>query len=166
MAEGGDGPQKLRSGDVDPPLALDRLQQNCGGIRARGVFQGSRIIERQIPEARQQGIKAFLNLGLARSGHRTEGAAVERLLKSEHLEARRAVGLRAAVAKAAGGLDEAVVRLGTGVAEEDFAGKPDVLLIDFAGEGGLLRNLIEVGHMNQDASLLAKRRHQTRMAMA
>ena len=88
------------------------------------------------------------------------------LQERDHLVALGAIGLRALQAEAAGGFDQSVVRLGTGVGEKNLSRKADVVRVDFLGEFSLERALIEVGNMHQLARLMTDRLDQRRMAMA
>lgn len=54
--------------------------------------------------------------------HGAERATVKRLRERDHFIARLAMGLRAGMAKTAGGFDQAVVRLRAGVREKTLPG--------------------------------------------
>ena len=79
------------------------------------VFEGDDVVIREIAETGQQRIEAFLDLRLAGGGHRAERATVKRLLEGDDFETGFTIGLRTAVAEAAGGFDQSVIRLGAGV---------------------------------------------------
>ena len=75
-------------------------------------------------------------------------------------------GCGALVAEAAGGLDQPVVGLGAGVGEEHLAGDAHVMGVDFLRQFRLLRDLIEIGNMQQFARLLADGGDHARVAVA
>ena len=79
---------------VDAAFALHGFEQDGGGFRPDRRAQGFGVVERQVAEAGQQRIEALVDLGLGGGRHRPERPAVERLREGQHLEARRAVGLR------------------------------------------------------------------------
>ena len=165
LAKRGHGTEEFRRRGDDAALALHRLQQDGGGLRAHAVLQRGDVVEWQVAEARQHRIEAILDLRLAGGGHRAERAAVEGLQEGDHLEALHAIRLRALAAEAARGFDEPVIRLGTGVREENLAGELDVVGVDFLRQLGLQRVLIEIGNMHQLARLMADGFDQSRVAM-
>ncbi len=165
LAKIGHGAEELGRRLDHAAFALDRLQQNSGGFGMHGVFKCSDVVERQIAEAGQQRIETLLDFRLTGGGHRTERAAVERLQEGDHLVTLRTVSLRAFAAEAAGGFDQAVIRLGAGIGEEDFPRKAHVVGVDFLGKFGLERILIEIGNVHQLAGLVADRFDEFRVAM-
>src|SRR5260221_4053216 len=79
--------QEFRSSRIDSPLPLDWPDENRYRLLRNSTFDRREIIERQMPESRQQRRKADLHLLLAGcrdAGHR---AAMERVLKRQDLEA-------------------------------------------------------------------------------
>ena len=157
--------QELRLHGVDAALALHGFQQNAAGDGADGRAQGFDVVEVHIAEAHEHRVELNLDFFLTRGGHGAEGAAVETLVERDDLVARRAVRLRAAVAEAAGYLDDAVIRLCAGVAEEDATGDAHDLAYNELCQLLLSLHAVEVRAVHQRMRLLAEGLHHRRVAM-
>ncbi len=146
VAERAQAGHEFGGGGHDAAFALDGLAQDGDGGGGEGGADGVEVVELGVGEAGHEGLEALLVLGLARGGHGGEGAAMERVLHGDDFVAgRRGAPL-------AGQLEEALVGLGAGVAEEDLAaeGEPGDLL----REPGLELVVEEVGAVHEDADLL------------
>jgi hypothetical protein len=99
-----------------------------------------------VGKAGHEGFEALVILGLAGGGHGGEGAPVEGIAHGDNFVA--AVGR----APLAGELEEGLVGLGAGVAEEDLAAEGEVR--ELAGEPGLDLVVEEVGDVHQGGGLL------------
>ena len=90
---------------------------------------------------------------LRRGRHRTQGATVEGLAECDHFVSSLATGLGKSVTETPRGFDQAVIGLGSGVGKEHLAGQLDMVLDDGSRQLRLLRNLIEIRHVNQRCGL-------------
>ena len=101
-------------------LALDRLDQDRGGLRADRLLHRLEIAERHLVEAFDHRAEAFEIFLLSARRERRERAAVERALEGDDAIA---LGLAVDRVELARGLDRAFHRLGAGIAEEDVVRK-------------------------------------------
>ena len=146
-------------GRQDAALALDRLKQHGAGLRADGLLHGFEVVELRELEAGHVGAETLAVLAAAGGGQRGERAAVERILHDHDLVA---AGLAAPLARE---LDEAFIRLGAAVAEENAA-LAEGLLHDDLGQARHVFVQEEVGHVDERLGLAADRLRDRRMAVA
>ena len=142
-------------------LALHRLDQDAGGVRADRLLDRFQIAMRHLVETVHRRAKAFEIFGGAGGGERAEGAAVKRALEGDEAIA---LGMALGELIAAHDLDHAFHRLGAGIAEEHHVGK--ALLAQPRCELLAIRALEQVRHVPELCRLLLQRRDQMRMAVA
>ncbi len=103
-------------------LALDRLDQDRGGLFCDRILDGRDVAERNLVEARGLWSEAFNVLLLATGGDRRDRAAVEGTLEGDDVKLLRlAVGEVVAPRR----LDRAFQRFRTGIGEENPIGESD-----------------------------------------
>ena len=152
---------ELGAGRADAALALDRLDQEAGGVPAHRRLGGLEIVELDDLEAGQQRREAVAQLVLVGGADRAERAAVEGAGEGDQLVL---VGPAVMVVVAARGLDRALDRLGAAVGEEDGVGEGEV--DQPLRERLALRRAVEVGDVDQGRRLVLDRLGQVRMAVA
>ena len=90
-------PQKFRSHAVDPSFSLDGFQHEGHRFRPDGFAGRFQIVERQMAESRQHGVKADFDFILPRGGHAAQRPPVEGFVERKHLITGLAVRLGLAV---------------------------------------------------------------------
>ena len=153
--------QEFLAGRTDTAFALDRFDQEAGGVRANGSARRFQIVKLHIFEARQQWQEALVHLVLIGGADGGHGAAVEGHGKGDDLGPVRIAAL--ALMIGARGLDRAFHRLGPGIGEEHRIGKGRVH--DHLRQPLALRAAIHVGHVHQLGRLALDRLDQRRMAV-
>ena len=104
-----------RAGDIDAPLALDRLDQDRGGLIVEDRGDRREVVVGHVDEARHHRLEAHVVLGLGRRRQRGEGPAVEAPFHRDDLEAPLLVTIGPCQ------LDRCLVGFGSAVAEEALA---------------------------------------------
>ncbi len=120
VAEFAQALQRLGRHGADAALALDRLDQDRGGLGRDRLFGGIEVVEGDLVEAVGLGAEAFEVLLLAAGSDSRERAAMERALEGDGAEA---LGPAVDIVVAARRLDGAFERLGAGVGEEHLVGE-------------------------------------------
>ena len=108
---------------ADPALALDRLEQEAGGILVDRAERGLEIVELDDLEARQQRREAVDHLGLVGRADRRHRPPVEGVRESDQVMLFR---IAAGVMVTARGLDRAFDRLDPRIGEEHRVGEGQV----------------------------------------
>ena len=147
--------------DAHAALALDRLDQDGGGLRPDRALDRLEVAERHLVEAvhdRAEAVEMFL---LSAGRERRQRAAVERALEGDD-----AVALGLAVRRLilARHLDDAFHRLGAGIGEEHVVG--EARGAQPLGQPLAFRDAIEVGDVPELLRLLGERLDQMRMRVA
>ena len=112
--------QELHRGAADTAFALDRLDQDAGGLVVHHVAHDVGVVERRVQVAGRRRAEAFEVLLVAGGRQRIQQAAVERRLEADQLVP---LGLAVHVLILADQLDAALDRLGARVAEEHGVGE-------------------------------------------
>ena len=145
-------------------FALHRLQDHradLGAVLRELALERRDVVVREVRDAGRIRSETARVLLLAACGHREQRAAVEGVRRRDHADLLRAVAI---VRVAAGELQRGLVRLGTGIAEEDALGERRVDEPLGEPQRGLVRE--PVGDVPELARLLGQRAHQHRMAVA
>src|SRR6185503_446932 len=79
--------EELRGRSADAALALDRLDQDAGGLVVDHVADDVGVVERRVLVAGRRRAEALKVLLVARGGERVQQAAVERCLEADDLVA-------------------------------------------------------------------------------
>ena len=108
---------------ADAALALDRLDQEAGGVVVDRRQRAVEIVELDIVEARQQRLEPVAHLRLVGRADRAERAAVEGVREGDQLVLLR---IALGVMIAPRGLDRALDRLGARIGEEHRVGEGHV----------------------------------------
>ena len=114
---------EFRAGRADAALALDRLDQEAGGVRAHRRLGRVEIVELDDGEAGQQRREAVAQLGLVGGADRAQRAAVKGVGEGDQLVL---LGPAVMMMVAARGLDRAFDRLDARIGEEDGVGEGEV----------------------------------------
>ena len=147
-------------GDVHAPLALDRLQQDCGGPVVQRSLHRPEVVVGHVLEPRHERLEAVTVLLLPGGGHRGEGAPVEGIPHRDDLVA---IAREVLAAVSPGQLEGRLVGFGARVAEEDPVAER--VLAEKPGEMGLGRRMKEVGHVDQRPRRLPDGSRDPRMAV-
>src|SRR5215218_3479648 len=147
--------------DVHATFALDRLDQDRGGLLSDELLRRLEVAKGRVDEAVEHGSEAFLQGWLGGRAQAAVGAAVEGPGEAQDLVLPRAV-FRTGVL--AGELYRGLDALGTGVAEEDSieVGGPG----EHLGHLGLDRDLVQVRTVDELLRLLLYGLHERRVAVA
>ncbi len=148
-------------GHVDPAFALDRLDEDGGGPAVDRALESLEVIEVDVLEAPGQRLEAVVVLLLRRGRDRRQGPAVK---ATPHADDVAAIARSVLLGPLTGELDRRLVGLGARVREEHAVGEG--MLAEELGELGLLRDVKEVGHVDEGRRLLAQGAHHLRMAVA
>ena len=136
--------QKLVRRHAHAALALDRLDQDRGGVRTDRLLHRLEIAERHLVEAVDHRAEAFEVFLLSAGRERRERAAMEGALEGDDAVA---VGLAVHGVELARGLDRAFHRLGARIGEEHVI--REALLAQAVGELLLLGHAEQVGDMDR-----------------
>ena len=153
--------QEGRRRNAHAALALDRLDQDGGGLRPDGLLDRIEIAERDLVEALDRGAEAFEILLVAGRRDGRERAAVEGALEGDDAVA---LGLARRRLIFARHLDRAFERLGAGIREEHRVGK--ARLAQPIGQPLAFRNAVQIRDVPDLLGLLGERLDQMRMGMA
>jgi hypothetical protein len=146
LAEPGD---ELLARGADSALALNRLDQEAGGILVDRVQCGIEIVELDDLETGQKRGEAVAKLLLVGGADRRHRPPVEGVGEGDQVVLLRiALGMMVAPR----GLDRAFDRFGAGIGEEHGVGEGQ--LDEPFGEGLSLRRSVQVGHVHQLRRLL------------
>ena len=139
-------------------LALHRLDQDAGGVRADRLLHGLEVAMRHLVEAVHRRAETFEIFGGAGGGERRQRAAMEGAFEGDD-----AVALAMAFGEmiVAHQLDHALHRFSAGIAEEHEVGK--ALLAQACGQHLAVRALEQVRHVPEPGRLLLQRLHQMRV---
>ena len=77
--------EEAGTGRIHPAFALKRFYEHCTGLGPDGLFGFFEIVVGCIAEASRKGAESLLVFWLRSSGHRSQGSAVERSIKTENL---------------------------------------------------------------------------------
>ena len=148
-------------GHAHAAFALDRFDQDRGGLRPDRLLHGFKVAERDVVEAFDHGAEAIEILLVSGSRERRERAAVEGAFERDD-----AVALRAAIDRLelARGLDRAFHRLGAGIREEHIVG--EARRAEPVGKLLLLGHAEQVRHVDRLVRLRGDRLGDLRMRMA
>ena len=143
--------EERRRDDAHAALALDRLDQDGGGLGPDRALDRFEIAERHLVEAVDRRAEAFEIFLLAGGGERRQRAAVEGALEGDDAVA---LGLAARRLVFARHLDRAFHRLGAGIGEEHVVG--EARRAQPLGQPLALRNAIEIGDVPDLSRLLGR----------
>src|SRR5262249_51243150 len=121
VAQPAQAPEEFVGARRDAALALDRLDEDRRRLVVDEVDEALEIVDLTEREARHERAEALLDFFLRRRAHPAVGAAVKRVFRPDDLEALRLLAGFAHAVQARE-LDQALVRLGAAVAEENAAG--------------------------------------------
>ena len=153
--------QALRRHRTHAALALDRLDQDGGGLGTDGRLQRGMITERHLVEALDLRAEAFKILLLAAGRDRGQRAAVEGAFESDDAET---FGVAPDRVILAGHLDRAFERLGTRIGEEHLVGEGGIG--QPPGQSFALGDPVEVRCVPDLGGLLGEPGHEVRVGMA
>jgi len=148
LSESGEAFEKFLGHGIHSAFALDGFEEEGDGFIGEGGLDGFEVVWLDVDEAWEEGIEAFVDLGLRRGGHGPDGAPVKGFVEGHDFVA------TALETEPPRELDEAVVGLGPGVREEDFAGVLDHFFDDEFGEVGLGLDVVEIRAVHQGGCLL------------
>ena len=148
-------------GHVDPALALDGLDQHGRGPAVDRALESLEVIEIDVLEAAGQRFEAVMVLLLRGGGDGGEGPAVE---APPHADDVAAIARPVLLGPFPGELDGRLVRFGARVREEDAVGEG--MLAEELGQLRLLRDVKQVGHVEEGRRLLAQGAHDLGVAVA
>ncbi len=160
VAELAQRPEEGRRRRADAALALDRLDQDAGGVRADRLLHRFDVAMRHLVEAVHRRAEAFEIFGRAGGGERRQRAAMEGAFEGDDAVA---FGMALGGVVLARDLDHAFHRLGAGIAEEDEVGK--ALLAQPRGELLAVGAPKQVRHVPEPGRLLLQRLDQMRVRM-
>jgi hypothetical protein len=153
--------EELLARRTDAALALDRLDQEAGGMLVDQRQCPGQIVELGIFEARQQRLEPVAHLRLVGRADRAECPAVEGGVKRDQV---MPLGIAVHEVIAPRGLDRAFHRLGARIGEEHRVGKTRI--DQPLREVLALRGPVQVRHVHQRRRLLGDRLDQLGMAVA
>ena len=158
VAELAEAQEVIRGGGSDAAFALNGFNEDGGRGGRQGVAQGVEVVVRDLPEAGEHRLEAFLDLLLAGGGDAGERASVKGVVSGEDF---KAAGF---MAELAGQLEEALVGLAAAVAEEALAGAQE--LDQPLGQAPLGFVIIVIRDVNEPPGLLEQRLGDGRVAVA
>ena len=136
VAEATKPAKEFLRGDMNSPLALNRLHHDRHRLGANGGRNGIQIPKGQMHKSFQKRCESFLDLLLRRGGNPGHGASVKGILEGEDLVA------TGWIAEFARQLDQPFVGLRATIAEENFAAPSE--FNEAAGKFGLRGGAIEI----------------------
>ena len=102
-----------------------------------------KVVGLNVSEAGRERIEAFVDFGLGRRSHGSNGSAMEGFIEGDDIVA--PTGLPESARK----FDEPVIRFRSGVGEEDLARMSDDLFDNEFGKVSLLLDVVEIRTMHQ-----------------
>ena len=163
VAEPAQAGKVLRAGNVHAPLALNRLDQHCGGLVVKNPGDSLEVVVRHVHEPRHHRLEPQVVLGLGSCRQCGESPAVEASFHRDNLVSAMDMSMSPRQ------LDRRLVGLGAAVAEEALAGvemRTDRPLRKCLGKRSLRFHVPGIGHVDELPDLFPNRGDDPGRAMA